>query len=90
MQSLRVAWFRELPLSIHTSMLGGGGAAPAALRNAPFEWNAALSEATRAVKDLIRHTPRLDMFDPTLATVLTTDASDEGRWACLSQIGRGG
>ena len=62
----------------------------AALRNVPFEWNAALSEATRAVKDLIRHAPALDMFDPTLATVLTTDASDVGCGACLTQVGRAG
>ena len=42
------------------------------------------------MKNLIRHAPALDMFDLTLATVLTTDASDVGCGACLAHIGRAG
>lgn len=62
----------------------------AALRSVPFVWTAALSETARVVKDMIRRAPSLSMFDPALRTVVTTDASDVGCGACLTQVSKSG
>ncbi|XP_043216447.1 uncharacterized protein K02A2.6-like [Amphibalanus amphitrite] len=62
----------------------------AALRADKFEWSPALSSAVQRVKDAIRQSPALGMFDPALATVLTTDASDVGAGACVTQIDASG
>ena len=62
----------------------------AALRTDAFEWTTALSSAVRRVKDAIRHAPALGMFDVSLPTVLSTDASDVGCGACITQVDASG
>ncbi|XP_043198714.1 uncharacterized protein K02A2.6-like [Amphibalanus amphitrite] len=62
----------------------------AALRADAFEWTAALSSAVRRVKDAIRQAPALGMFDVSLPTVLSTDASDVGCGACITQVDASG
>ncbi|XP_043190571.1 uncharacterized protein K02A2.6-like [Amphibalanus amphitrite] len=62
----------------------------AALRADAFEWTASLSSAVRRVKDAIRQAPALGMFDASLPTVLSTDASDVGCGACITQVDASG
>ena len=62
----------------------------AALRTDQVVWTAALSSAVRRVKDAIRRAPALAMFDPALQLVLTTDASDVGCGACVTQVNASG
>ena len=57
----------------------------AALRAERFVWTEALSSAVQSVKDAIRAAPALAMFDSSFPTVLTTDASDVGCGACITQ-----
>ncbi|XP_043195494.1 uncharacterized protein K02A2.6-like [Amphibalanus amphitrite] len=62
----------------------------AALRADQFEWTAALSSAVRRVKDAISEAPALCMFSTELRTVLSTDASDVGCGACVTQMDASG
>ena len=62
----------------------------AALRADKFVWTAALSVTVRRVKQAIRDASALVMFDSTLPTVLTTDASDVGCGACVTQTDAAG
>ena len=62
----------------------------AALREEVFCWSPELAATVQKVKDAIREAPTLSMFDPRLKTVLTTDASDVGCGAYLSQLEESG
>ena len=62
----------------------------AVLREDAFRWGPELSDTVRRVKEAIRDAPTLSMFDPQLKTVLTTDASDVGCGAYLSQLEKDG
>ena len=49
-----------------------------AVQQEPFEWTADLSRLVREVKQTVARSPSLALFDPSLRTVVTTDASDVG------------
>ena len=58
------------------------------LRNdaGPFRWTTEMEEAFNDVREAIISSTALAMFDPTLPTFVTTDASDVGLGAVLSQL----
>ena len=58
----------------------------AALRAESFQWTSELSSVIHEVKEAIRRSLALGMFDPALRTVLSTDASDVGCGACVTQV----
>lgn len=51
-----------------------------------FQWGKEQEETFASVKDPMRHYVFLTVFDATLPTVVTTDASDYGLSAVLQQI----
>ena len=51
----------------------------------PFTWMDAAHTNVERVKDLRASSPALTLFDPTLPTIVTTDASDYGHRAVLPQ-----
>lgn len=51
-----------------------------------FSWSDEAQKSFSAVKELLLQSPALALFDPNLATVVSTDASDYGLGAVLSQI----
>ena len=56
-------------------------------KDAPrFEWTQEMAEAFDDVRQAILQSEALTMFDPSLPTVVTTDASDVGLGAVLSQV----
>uniref|UniRef100_A0A5S6QCG5 RNA-directed DNA polymerase n=1 Tax=Trichuris muris TaxID=70415 RepID=A0A5S6QCG5_TRIMR len=60
----------------------------ALIRNADstFCWNTTAEESFQKLKHLLLESPALALFEPRLATVVTTDASGVGIGAVLSQI----
>ena len=55
-------------------------------KDVPFEWGAEQQEAYDKVKSKIAQRVVLGLFNPNLPTVVTTDASDYGLGAVLSQV----
>nr|XP_054765813.1 uncharacterized protein K02A2.6-like [Lytechinus pictus] len=58
-------------------------------KDVPFEWGAEQQEAYDKVKSTIAKRIVLGLFNPNLHTVVTTDASDYGLGAVLSQVKEG-
>lgn len=56
------------------------------LRDDVFTWTAAAQFSLDAVKDRIVNIPALAVFDPGLPTIVSTDASDYGLGAILTQL----
>lgn len=54
--------------------------------DAPFQWTDAANEVFTHLKELIATSPALALFDPTLPTMVTTDACDYGIGAVLTQM----
>ncbi|KAK0134339.1 Retrovirus-related Pol polyprotein from transposon 17.6 [Merluccius polli] len=54
--------------------------------SATFIWTPEAQQSFEAVKRLIVDSPALSLFDPELPTIVTTDASDYGLGAVLTQI----
>ncbi|KAF0303468.1 Transposon Tf2-9 polyprotein [Amphibalanus amphitrite] len=52
----------------------------------PFEWGPAAEHAFNSVKSLISSSPVMMPFSPALDTIVTTNASDRGAGAVLTQI----
>ncbi|XP_043234726.1 uncharacterized protein K02A2.6-like [Amphibalanus amphitrite] len=57
-----------------------------AVQREPFEWSTDLSRLVSEVKQAVIRSPSLALFDPSLPTVVTTDASDVGLGAYISQF----
>lgn len=57
-------------------------------KDLPFDWNPKCDEAFEALKIRFTSAPILAHFDPSLATVVETDASDYAMGAIISQIGK--
>ncbi len=57
--------------------------------NSRFEWNDAAQQSFDEVRTIIGKSPCLAMYDPDLETIVTTDASDYGLGAVLTQIKNG-
>ncbi|XP_043201820.1 uncharacterized protein K02A2.6-like [Amphibalanus amphitrite] len=55
-------------------------------KDVPFEWGPAAEHAFNSVKSLISSSPVMMPFSPALDTIVTTDASDRGAGAVLTQI----
>lgn len=55
------------------------------LRSEKFAWSAELERAVAEVKQAIAEAPSLALFDPDCETIVTTDGSDVGCGAVLSQ-----
>ena len=55
-------------------------------KDVPFEWGPAAESTFNIVKDLISSSPVMMPFSPMLDTIVTTDASDRGAGAVLTQI----
>ena len=56
------------------------------LRGDTFQWTAAAQSSYDAVKAHIVNSPALSVFDPSLPTIVSTDASDYGLGAILTQM----
>ena len=56
----------------------------------PFRWTKELEDAFQQVREAIISSSALAMFDPALPTFVTTDASDVGLGAVLSQLHQDG
>lgn len=54
--------------------------------SASFTWTPEAQKSFEQVKDLIINSPALTLFDPELHTIVTTDASNYGLGAVLTQI----
>lgn len=59
----------------------------AALKEPVFQWAPELDTCVARIKSAIANAPALSLFDHTLPTCVTTDASDVGCGAYLSQFG---
>ena len=59
-------------------------------KNCSFHWNKAAQAAFERVKQLIVHSTALVMFDPSKSTIVSTDASDYGVGAVLTQMDSNG
>ena len=57
-----------------------------AVKQDPFKWTPDLSRLVKEVKEMVVRSPSLSLFDPSLPTVVTTDASDVGLGAYISQF----
>ena len=55
-------------------------------KDTPFEWTPEVDQSFRRVKELASSSPMLKPFHQDLPTVVTSDASDRGAGAVLSQI----
>ena len=55
-------------------------------KDVPFEWGPAAEHAFNSIKSLISSSPVMMPFSPALDTIVTTDASDRGAGAVLTQI----
>ncbi|MCP4489745.1 MAG: hypothetical protein GY820_20880, partial [Gammaproteobacteria bacterium] len=58
-------------------------------KNARFKWNYACQKSFDTLKKLVQDKLNVFIFDPNCATFLTTDASDVGLGAVLSQLQNG-
>ncbi|KFD66419.1 hypothetical protein M514_21449, partial [Trichuris suis] len=58
--------------------------------NSPFSWDPTAEKSFQKLKQLLLECPALALFDPALETIVTTDASDDGIGAVLSQVHDGG
>uniref|UniRef100_A0A5S6QKA6 RT_RNaseH_2 domain-containing protein n=1 Tax=Trichuris muris TaxID=70415 RepID=A0A5S6QKA6_TRIMR len=54
--------------------------------NSPFSWGPAAEKSFQKLKQLLLESPAFALFDPALETIVTTDASDVGIGAVLSQV----
>ena len=59
-------------------------------KDRPFQWSEEQQAAFTKVKQLISTSPVMRPFDPHLPTIVTSDASDRGAGAVLTQIQPGG
>ncbi|KAJ8335337.1 hypothetical protein SKAU_G00386790 [Synaphobranchus kaupii] len=59
-------------------------------KDCPFQWNKTAQAALDRVKQLIVHSPALVLFDPSKSTIVSTDASDYGVGAVLTQLDSNG
>ena len=55
-------------------------------KDCPFQWNNTAQAALDRVKQLIVHSPALVLFDPSKPAIVSTDASDYGVGAVLTQL----
>ncbi|XP_043237499.1 uncharacterized protein K02A2.6-like [Amphibalanus amphitrite] len=55
-------------------------------KDAPFQWSEEQQAAFNKVKQLISTSPVMRPFDPHLQTIVTSDASDRGAGAVLTQV----
>ena len=55
-------------------------------KGTPFEWTPSVERSFRRIKQLVAGQPVLRPFQPELPTVVTSDASDRGAGAVLSQV----
>lgn len=55
-----------------------------------FSWSEEAERSLNKVKPLLANSPSLALFDPTMHTIVSTDASDYGLGGVLSQIGPDG
>ena len=55
-------------------------------KDTPFEWTDAADHAFNKIKELILHCATLQLFDPDLPVIISTDASDYGLGAILLQV----
>ncbi|KAF7664139.1 hypothetical protein LDENG_00188000 [Lucifuga dentata] len=58
----------------------------ACLRETDFKWTDEAQSSFLTVKNMLLNSPTLALFDPNLPTVVSTDASDYGLGALLTQI----
>ena len=59
-------------------------------KDVPFEWGTAAEHAFTEIKDLISSSPVMVPFSAGLETIVTSDASDRGAGAVLTQVQPGG
>ena len=59
-------------------------------KNITFKWNDAAQESFDQVKNMVVNSPALKLFDPNKPTVVSTDASDYGLGAVLTQVNEAG
>ena len=55
-------------------------------KNTPFNWTTSVEQSFQRVKQLVSNSPMLKPFREDLPTVVTSDASDRGAGAVLSQV----
>ena len=55
-------------------------------KNTTFKWNDEAQESFDQVKNMVVNSPALKLFDPNKPTVVSTDASDYGFGAVLTQV----
>ena len=59
-------------------------------KNTTFKWNDAAQESFDQVKNMVVNSPALKLFDPNKPTVVSTEASDNGLAAVLTQVNEAG
>lgn len=59
-------------------------------KNTTFKWNDEAQKSFDQVKNMVVNSPALKLFDPNKPTVVSTDASDYGLGAVLTQVNEAG